>query len=100
MKTEIEKFVSNLYTDEELNKKIEDRICSRDYLDENWEEDLDCELEWYENFGNGEVETEIIDDILKLISLHIKEPVDDWYFSEKYGDIDSIILSNYPQLNK
>lgn len=86
-------------TEEDINLEISERIL--DYVDSDWEEDgeYEDEYEWYKDFGRGEAEGDIHNDILQEISNKVDEPIEDWYFNNKYGDVDGMIFEVFPMLN-
>jgi len=71
-----------------------------DYLDDDWENDgeYEDEFEWYADYGRGEAEGDIHNDILRLIEDALGEPIEDWYFNYKYGDINELIYEVFPSL--
>jgi len=95
----IRDFVGSLYTEYEISSLIDDIIP--DYVDyeQMEEEGIEDEYDYYSSYGRGEAESEIHNKIIEEIALHINEPINDWYFNDKYGDIDEIIYEFYPQLN-
>ena len=93
---DIKNFVKILYTENEINTEISDNILN--FLDDDWEENYDSPDEWYIDYGRGEAEDIIINEIINKISKFLNEPADNWYFNDKYGDIDEIIYEVYPQL--
>lgn len=99
MQKEISDFVKTLYTIDSLLEEIEERMY--EYIDYEQMEDegIEDEHEYYKEFGRGEAESSIHADILSKIATFLNEPVEDWYYNDKYGDIDEIIYSHYPQLD-
>jgi hypothetical protein len=99
MQKEISDFVKTLYSIDALQEEIQERM--HDYIDYEQMEDegIEDESEYYDAFGRGEAESSIHNEILSAIATFLKEPIEDWYYNDKYGDIDEIIYSHYPQLD-
>jgi len=94
MQKEISDFVKALYSIDYLEQEIQKRMY--DYIDYDEMED---EVRYYNSFGKGEAESSIFTEILSAIATFLKEPIEDWYYNDKYGDIDEIIYLHYPQLD-
>lgn len=99
MEQEIRKYIETLYDQNEILKLIEDKIYSGDYLDHKWDLYFDDEYKWYINYGKGEIEQELTDEIINKILNHFDfdESV---YYRNIYGKIDDYIFEAFPILNK
>lgn len=94
----IKQAIKDFYKDADVDEDIDERILN--YVDDDWEEDgeYDSEYEWYVDYGRGEAEDEIINEILDVIAVALGEKIDEWYHGDKYGDINELIYETYPSL--
>lgn len=102
MEAKIKAAIKDFYTEGgmDIDLDIAERIPS--YLDDDWELDGDgynSEEEWYQDYGRGEAEGEIHNELLDAIEKAIDETIGSWYYNDKYGDVDEYIYEEYPQLN-
>jgi len=99
MQKEISDFVKTLYSIDYLEQEIQKRMYDYIDYDEMEEEGIEDEVRYYNSLGKGEAESSIFTEILSAIATFLKEPIENWYYNDKYGDIDEIIYSHYPQLD-
>lgn len=82
MKEKILQYLQENYPEERIDQMIDDEIVSGDWVDDDWEEeDCEDEYDWYENFGHGEAEDAVKDEIVKEIENHFNIS-DDLYYQE------------------
>ena len=98
METEIRQYIKEIFTENQVLQRIEDEIASGDWLNDYWEDEADDEFEWYRNYGRGEIETQIIDEIIDKVAKRFFNNNFDFYYKSLYGDINSFIYEAYPML--
>jgi hypothetical protein len=99
METKIKEIIQSYCNSEEDMQFLIDEAMI-DFIDyeQMEEEGIESEHDYYADYGRGEAEDQIHNEILRLIAREIKEPIDNWYFSDKYGDINQLIYDIFPNL--
>lgn len=60
-------YIVKNYTEEEIVSKVEQTAIDN-YVPSDWEEDAESELEWYNEYGKGEAEDDVITNIIQEAS--------------------------------
>ena len=84
IKEQIKKYILSKHTEADLARSKDDAVL--DYLSSDWEDDgFDDEFDWYDEFGRGEAEDDVVTMILDDVQKHFKidlSPDDYSEFSE------------------
>jgi len=96
----IDKFVSTLYTKEQVTEMIDNAIPN--YVDDNlktYDDNYKTVHQLYKEHGKGQAEDEIMALIIEKIRLkyNLSENLK-WYSKNRYGNINEIIYKYFPQL--
>jgi hypothetical protein len=95
----IKDFIADLYDPEILNDIIYENILNYVDYEQMEDEGIEDEQTWYTDYGRGEAELEIVDDIIGKVGEFLNEPDSEWYFKDKYGDLNEMIYEVFPELN-
>lgn len=99
---QIDNFIASYFLggEDEVDERIDERISDGDYIGDYEDDGYDNMHDWYTDYGRGEVEGEIVDEIVSAIAKTFFEDSMDFYYKDTYGDINAMIFSHYPQLDK
>lgn len=69
------KKIKEKFDEMQVAEMFDEEVVGGGWVDDDWEEEYDSEYDWYINYGNGEAEGVVVDDITN------------WYESE-YGKVE------------
>jgi hypothetical protein len=74
----VAEFINKKYDENDVAIKVDEQMM--DYLDDDWKDDgYKTEYEWYQNFGRGEAEGDIHNEIMHYVRTKFDEEADEMF---------------------